>query len=350
MAAGIWDEAASEKLKALKKQKSPSASQKAEIARLLELKSNRPKPDSTTETPVDPAPQYTPAPVPAMDPNLKASMDANIETTDRLRNKFESQGDFNPQNLPEIPGVKDGFSADRQRVEDSIVQNFDRRMQPQFQKEEAALRQRLAAEGVPEGSEQERRAIENLRRTQGDQRMDAIDRSIQTSGAEQSRMFNLASGARNQLHDEQLQRYKLPGERLTIMQPLNSQAASLSDTQAGRQFEASTRQADARFDAAGKERAFEQQKELGEKEYQYQRQLKSLDFNLAQRLKATKSGGSLGGRRRVTKVKGPSQSDIMFDEMVNSAAPADTSGNNSNKFNAGLAAGSQTALGAGLKK
>jgi hypothetical protein len=77
----------------------------------------------------------------------------------------------------------DDFSADRQRVEQSILS----RMEPGFERDRAAMEQRLADQGVPAGSEAYIRQMDELNR----QKTDARQQAILAGGQEQSRMFGM---------------------------------------------------------------------------------------------------------------------------------------------------------------
>jgi hypothetical protein len=75
------------------------------------------------------------------------------------------------------------FSQDRQRVEDAILG----RMEPGFERDRAGMEQRMADQGIPQGSEAYNRGADEL----GRQRNDARQQAILAGGQEQSRMFGM---------------------------------------------------------------------------------------------------------------------------------------------------------------
>jgi len=79
------------------------------------------------------------------------------------------------------------FSADRQRVEDALLA----RMNPQLDRDRAALEQRLANQGLQPGSEAYNRAIDEANRSASDARYGAI----LSAGQEQSRLAGLSRDA-----------------------------------------------------------------------------------------------------------------------------------------------------------
>jgi len=83
-------------------------------------------------------------------------------------------------NITNTYGPADNFSADRQRVEDSLMA----RMNPQLQIQQNQLQQQLADQGIRYGSQAYADAMDNYNRSANDARWGAI----QQAGAEQQRM------------------------------------------------------------------------------------------------------------------------------------------------------------------
>ena len=77
------------------------------------------------------------------------------------------------------------FSADRQRVEDSLMA----RMNPQLQSERASIEQRLADQGIRYGSQAYTSAMDDYNRQANDARFAAIGQA----GQEQQRMMDMAA-------------------------------------------------------------------------------------------------------------------------------------------------------------
>lgn len=111
--------------------------------------------------------------------------------------------------------------ATRTAVRDSMLS----RLEPQFQKDESALRTRLANQGIVDPSSQAFQAeMDSLTRARNDARL-AADMQ---AGGEMSRVFGLESTARDKAINEMVQQRQVP---------LNELAAMLSGTQVqGPQF------------------------------------------------------------------------------------------------------------------
>jgi hypothetical protein len=113
------------------------------------------------------------------------------------------------------------FGAQRGAVEDATLNRALRFIEPKFAEQEEDLRSRLVNQGFQEGSQGFDRALRDLRSSQGQQRLDAIDRSVLAGGAEQSRLFGLdvaqagaQSGIRAGAAQERLTERQLPFQEL----------------------------------------------------------------------------------------------------------------------------------------
>ncbi|ASP84169.1 hypothetical protein CDO26_05825 [Sinorhizobium meliloti] len=91
------------------------------------------------------------------------------------------------------------FSSDRQRVEDALMQ----RMNPQLDRDRAALETRLTNQGLQPGSEAYNRAIDEANRSASDARFGAI----LNAGQEQSRLAGLANQSASFQNSAQQQAY-----------------------------------------------------------------------------------------------------------------------------------------------
>lgn len=111
------------------------------------------------------------------------------------------QGNLNYSNLTALPGTSD-FSADAQRMANSVYAQAASRLDPQYQQMQSDQDAKLAAQGITQNSDAYRREQDNLAR----QRTDAYNQatySAQQAGAnEQSRLFGLAMNARQQGQNE----------------------------------------------------------------------------------------------------------------------------------------------------
>src|SRR3990167_6684810 len=100
---------------------------------------------------------------------------------------------INRSTLPALPGVDD-FSADRQRVEQAL---YDR-INPQFDRDRAALETRLANQGIQMGSQAYTTGIDEINRSRDDARLGITA----AGGAEPSRLHGMGSSARQQAFNE----------------------------------------------------------------------------------------------------------------------------------------------------
>jgi hypothetical protein len=105
--------------------------------------------------------------------------------------------------LPQMPGVGD-FGAERQKVEDALYAQHTSRLDPQFQQDETALKNRLYSQGIREGNPAWTQAFDDFHRQRSGAYTDARNTSITGAGAEQSRLFGMASTARGQQAQEAL--------------------------------------------------------------------------------------------------------------------------------------------------
>jgi len=102
-------------------------------------------------------------------------------------------------------GPADNFSADRQRVEDSLMA----RMNPQLSRERTNIEQRLADQGIRYGSQAYTSAMDDYNRQSNDARFAAVGQA----GTEQQRMMDMAAkeagfenSAQQQAYDQALGR------------------------------------------------------------------------------------------------------------------------------------------------
>jgi hypothetical protein len=92
----------------------------------------------------------------------------------------------------------DDFSADRARVEDSLMQ----RINPQLAKERSNIEQRLADQGIRYGSQAYTSAMDDYNRQATDTRFGAIGQA----GQEQQRMVGMSQAAQQQMFDQMMGR------------------------------------------------------------------------------------------------------------------------------------------------
>jgi hypothetical protein len=124
-----------------------------------------------------------------------------------------SWGGFAPQNIQwggfgnEVarPGGSGDFWGERQDIEEDLYGRYSQKLGREWERREDDERQRLADMGVSYGSEAFDRAMDDFRQREGYAYDDAMTKSIETGGVEQSRLFGMSGEARDRYTREQLQ-------------------------------------------------------------------------------------------------------------------------------------------------
>lgn len=129
--------------------------------------------------------------------------------------------DLDFSNLPALAG-SGGYGGQRQEVEDALYSRATSRLDPQWEQRSRQFETSLANKGIPVGSEAWTRAMDAFQRGRNDAYSGARADAITGGGAEQSRLFGLDIGARQQGITEQLTQRN---------QPLNELSALLSSGQ-----------------------------------------------------------------------------------------------------------------------
>lgn len=103
--------------------------------------------------------------------------------------------------LTKLPGTDD-FGAEGQRMADTVYKQAASRLDPQWQQNDNDVKSALAAKGISENSDAYRREYDNLSRAKNDAYNQATFSAQQAGADEQSRLFGLAMGARQQGQNE----------------------------------------------------------------------------------------------------------------------------------------------------
>jgi hypothetical protein len=129
---------------------------------------------------------------------------AQLPGVQRGVNTGPVQSDLNYSELTKLPGTDD-FSADAKRVSDALYGQATSRLDPQFNQQQSDITAKLANQGIAQGSEAYNREMDNFNRAKTDAYNQANFSATQAGGAEQSRLFGLAMGARQEGANEQQQ-------------------------------------------------------------------------------------------------------------------------------------------------
>lgn len=143
--------------------------------------------------------------------------------------QLQGQGQFNPQGLPDL--TRD-YSADRQRAEQSVMDSFNRNMQPQFDRQNEQFRQQMAEQGIDEGSEKYKNMYGDMMQSQNNARQNAFNQAFQLGQSEQAQGFGQALSANNQMWGQQYNQYQMPLGQLNAMTPYYQQQGNqMTNTQ-----------------------------------------------------------------------------------------------------------------------
>ena len=125
---------------------------------------------------------------------------------------FTSELDFS--GLPALPGLDfsgltplpgiDDFSADAERARDASFQQAMGLLNPEFDRQQGRLEQTLANRGLPSGGEAYDDEFDRFDDARNRALQSAAFEAVRAGGAEQSRLFGLASVARGQGFQETL--------------------------------------------------------------------------------------------------------------------------------------------------
>ena len=112
--------------------------------------------------------------------------------------------EFDPStlNLTELPTDMDAY---RTEVEDATFRRGDRLLNPYYQRQERALTDRLANQGLPQGDRAYRDEFDSFRQNRSRAYQDLADQSVMMGGQETSRLLANALASRGQLFNEGVQ-------------------------------------------------------------------------------------------------------------------------------------------------
>lgn len=146
--------------------------------------------------------------------NSRLLQEAGTSAIGRINEATGQPIDFS--GLPALQG-SEGYAPQRQQVEDALYGRATSRLDPQFEKSDRALQTRLANMGITMGSEAWNNAMDQQGRTRNDAYSSARSDAITGGGAEQSRLFGLDTGARQQGISEILAKRNQPINEATAM-------------------------------------------------------------------------------------------------------------------------------------
>lgn len=170
--------------------------------------------DYTRTTTLDPAQKAI------FDQQTAISGDLNTLAGDQLGRVSTALA--NPYSYGGLPGAPVANDAARQQVIDSLYGQYQSRLDPRFQDEQAALATQLANQGIGVGSDAYTKSMESFGRTKNDAYTSALNQAVASGGGEQSRLFGLQGNER----ERAIQEYTAQRNA-----PLNEVSALMSGTQ-----------------------------------------------------------------------------------------------------------------------
>jgi hypothetical protein len=178
----------------------------------------------------------------SLTPQAQQAVDSQQALTQQLydlaQNKFgqvqsATSGDYNYDNLPQIPGSAD-LNANRDTVTDALYGQATSRLDPMYNRQQDQINSDLASRGIVEGSDAYNQAQSQFGLTRNDAYNSALNQAIAAGGQEQSRLFGLGQANRNQAIQEQASIRSQPineiGALLGTGQVQNPQFSNMTQT------------------------------------------------------------------------------------------------------------------------
>lgn len=136
---------------------------------------------------------------------------------------------FNLDGIPQMPGDYEQF---RRSTEDKVYDAFKRRTDDQFARQEQAMQQRLADQGIPVGSERWKAEMTQFSRNRNDAQLDAQLTAFDAGSKESQNMFNNQNTLRSNAIDERLLQREQPiQEYQSLMSGVSLNTPQYSQTQ-----------------------------------------------------------------------------------------------------------------------
>lgn len=155
--------------------------------------------------------------------------------------QYLTNNPLNYNSAPALPGVND-FSADRQRIEDTLFGRARGELDTRYAQENAQFEQMMANQGVDIGSERYQRERALFDKGRNEAYNDAQYRAIIAGGDEQKRLFDLGLAARKQSVEEQdAIRASRIADLAALLSPAEKQEKLISDQTIASENNATTR-------------------------------------------------------------------------------------------------------------
>ncbi len=146
----------------------------------------------------------------SLDPRLQGAVNNQMDLQGKLSGMANQYSDRvgqalnQPFNYDGLPQLQTDYSADRQRVEQALIDRNKGYMDSRFKQDEDALRQNLSDRGIGMGNPQYQKQLDDFRNNRNSAYSDLQSKAILEGGNEQSRLYGINSSARQQGIQERL--------------------------------------------------------------------------------------------------------------------------------------------------
>ncbi len=165
-------------------------------------------------------------------PSLQGGLNVNGPQLSGTYANHGPQMGIDTAGLPALPGLGD-LAAFRDGSEQALYDRNTRYMDRDYDRREDAMRTRLANQGIVEGSEAYRNAVDDFERGRDTSYAQARDAAIAGGGAEAERMFGIGSISRGQMYGEALSGGSFANSAAAQATAQNRDAAAFNNTTRG---------------------------------------------------------------------------------------------------------------------
>lgn len=159
-----------------------------------------------------------------------------LESDVGLRSQYDIYGPQMGLDTSGLPALPSDLNAFRDEAETALYDRNTAYLDRDFERREESLRSRLANQGIVEGSEAYRNAIDDFERGRETAYRQARNEAIAGGGAEASRMFDIGSRSRGQLYGEALSGGAFANQAAALATGQQAQAADFGNRARGQDY------------------------------------------------------------------------------------------------------------------
>lgn len=161
-------------------------------------------------------------------PQLQGSVNPGGPSLQSGYQQYDPQMNIDSSGLPKIPG-QDDLGAFRNEAEKALYDRNTHYLDNDFSRREDSMRTRLANQGIVEGSEAYRNAVDDFERGRESAYGQARNSAVAGGGAEAERMYNMGANTRGQLYGEALAGGQFANNAAGMATAQNAQGAAFSN-------------------------------------------------------------------------------------------------------------------------